>query len=91
METYIYIDWDNQECYTNWEEVVAAFRERCGGDDNFNEYLFNNFFSAEIFRFTEEQRAQVLREYEESLQADIEEWVKDCLEKVKIKVEVKGE
>lgn len=90
MKTYIYIDWDNQKYYTGWDEVVAAYRDNLE-DDDFNEFLFNDFSCEEIFSFSEERRAEVIMEYNASVNADAEDWARDCLERVEVKVEVKGE
>jgi hypothetical protein len=90
MKTYIYINWEAQEYYTNWDEVVAAYRGNLDSDD-FNEFLCNNYSYEEIFEFSEERRAEVLMEYNEGMNADAEYWAHDNLEKVEVKIEVKGE
>ncbi len=89
MKTYIYIDWDHQEYYTNWNDVVEAYRDRYESDD-FNEYLYDNYSCEEIFRLSEEERAEVLRNYDELMQEHAKEWAHDNLEKVEIKIEVEG-
>jgi hypothetical protein len=90
MKTYIYINWEAQEYYTSWDDVVAAYRGNLDSDD-FNEFLCNNYSCEEIFEFSEERRAEVLMEYNEGMNTDAEYWARDNLEKVKVKIEVKGE
>lgn len=90
MKTYIYINWEAQEYYFSWDEVVAAFRGTFD-DDDFNEFLHNNYSCEEIFEFSEERRAEVIMEYNASVNADAEDWARSYLERVEVKVEVKGE
>lgn len=90
MTTYIYIDWDHQEYYLSWEEVVAAYRERYESDD-FNEYLYDNYSHQEVFHFTEEERAEVLKDYGEQVQRYAEDWARDNLFRIEVRVEAKGE
>ena len=90
MKTYIYINWETQEYYTNWDDVVEAYRSTIDGCE-FNDYLYDHYSYEEVFYFTEEQRAEVLKEYNELERNYIDEWVRDHLEKVEVKIEVKGE
>ena len=90
MKTYIYINWETQEYYANWDDVVEAYRATTDGSE-FNEYLYDYYSYEEIFYFTEEERALVLKEYNEHEREYIDEWVRDHLEKVEVKIEVKGE
>ena len=90
MSTFIYIDWDHQEYYLGWDEVVTAYRERYESDD-FNEYLYDNYSCEEIFHLSEEERAEVLRNYDELMQEHAKEWAQDNLLKIEIRVEAKGE
>ena len=90
MTTYIYIDWDHQEYYLSWDEVVAAYRDRHESDE-FNEFLYDNYSCEEIFNFSEKERAEVLEDYNERLQDYIEEWARDNLFRIEVRVEAKGE
>ena len=89
MKTYIYINWAAEEYYTNWSDVVETYRATTDGSE-FNEYLYENYSHEEVFNFTEEERAEVLKEYNEREREYIEEWVRDTLEKVEVKIEVEG-
>lgn len=90
MKTYIYINWEAQEYYLSWEEVVDAYRNGYESDD-FNEFLYDNYSHQKVFYFTEEERAEVLKDYEERVQRYAEEWARDNLFRIEVRVEAKGE
>ena len=89
MTKKIYIDWEAQSYYTSLEEVRKVFEEDGYNYPLFEDYLDDNYSSATIFEFTEDEREAVKIDFEKTVLEAMEDWVQERMTVVEVEVEVK--
>lgn len=73
----IYINWDEQEVYgpEQTEEVIERkFQEFCDDDAIFEDYLTERFTISQIWEMSDDERAEVLEEFNKLQLEEAEEW-----------------
>lgn len=77
MEIKVYVDWDNMEIHSQKQHLEEQERDlkSLSEDDNlFEEYLFQNYSSIELYKMDEETRKETYQDFleycEEKVEAD---------------------
>ena len=76
MTKKIYIDWENQNYYTCFEEVEDYFRFYCEYTE-FDDFLAQNYRHETIFAFSEEDRTEVLAKYQALFTKELANWMSE--------------
>lgn len=77
MTITFYVNWAEQEIYKNDEELLKGYLEYCCDEDDFREWLNENYNSDEIFAFEDFQKEEVKKSYQEYLIQSAQNWVYD--------------
>lgn len=88
MANKIYIDWDRLEYYIGMEEVKRAFLNYVDYTD-FSEFLDSRYSTETIFNFTEEEKAEILSDYNSYLEPEMENWIMRNLTTIDVDVILK--
>lgn len=75
MTIKIYVNWEEQEIYRNENELIEGYKEHECPEDDFRDFLDNNYTSDEIFSFSEYQRMEVEELYNIYLLNSAHDWV----------------
>ncbi len=86
MTKKIYIDYENQDYYTSFEKVKAAYLSSYGAI-SFNDFLAENYDCEDIFNFTVEEREDAKADYDTYVIGEVKSWVDDCLVVIDVDVE----
>lgn len=76
----VYIDWDSQEVYGPEQAAEAIGRkheELCADDAIFEDYLTERFTISQIWDLSDEERTEILSEFNELQREEAEEWFDD--------------
>lgn len=76
----IYINWDSQEVYgpeQAMEVIEKKFQEFCDDDAIFEDFLTERFTICQIWELTDEERAEILSEFNSLQREEAEEWFDD--------------
>ena len=85
MKVTIYIDWDEENVYTqrDIEEMIAEDASETASDKgSFSDWLEECFSAREIFNFTPEQKEQVFDKWHEECQKRAKDRVEEPLSKL---------
>ena len=90
MANKIYINWTNEEYYTSLNDVREAFLSYASYSE-FEDFLDCRYSMEEVFNFTENERKAALEDYNESLDFEMEGWIREYLTTIEVDTVFKGE
>lgn len=76
----VYVNWETQEVYgpEQTEEVIERkFQEFCDDDEIFEDYLTERFTICQIWEMSDDERAEVLEEFNKLQREEAEDWFDD--------------
>lgn len=73
MKTWVYVNWLNHVVISarEYEEMIDKAIENNDFDDDFEDWLANNYSCRELFEMDEELQADVRRQYISDLREDL--------------------
>ena len=74
MKVTFYVNWDSREVYETEEELFDAYKRECIDDDDFDEFLDDNFRSSEIFNWNSLRKEEILSMYQEKIIDRARDW-----------------
>lgn len=73
----VYINWDTQEVYgpeQAEEAIERKFQEYCDDNAIFEDYLMQQFTICQIWDFSDEERANILSNFNSLQRLEAEDW-----------------
>lgn len=92
MKVSIWVDWGNQEIYSNFDDIKAQWKDVCDADEvgvaptKFDDWLDEHYTCGDVWSMNEKERRDVLNQYDSYCDDCFQDWLETYFDEVEINI-----